>query len=880
SPSNPDMADNRSDQSSNISLNTFVEPTFSVASLLAGLTEGLIKEDKESGKAFNPDPFIATLEGAIEQLLPLQDQDVAQKERGYRTRIDDFKNGLNKVTHEFSGLNSKITEVGKTAIRIGEQLESIDRVRSRATEAHIILYYNEFARGETTRLEALRKEGKEGRAKVAVIARRLLTVSRDIEGVDGSEVTKATIEKYAERFEKDMLRLFEKAYLKGEPKAMAHCAQTLLEFNGGSSCIQIYVNQHDFFISRDRIEAVDYVAEAPMWESLADPNQAAPKTEASLPPCTQILGIRSLKKLRLSKSSFLIQSWLCKSSYKEFSLSHLEKLISAAQGSSTLALLRVLALARSSTAQLVNDIKAHDFFRSSSSISSSTSETYVLASRGGDDAEVETKASAGVIQTVHGALGISALSSMLDQQLDELFGQHLDNSRYVERECKSLTELYASYLLQFAKWHRATNVAKPTNTNTIFDRMVNQIASSATGPPGTTQTSGLKSLLKLSGISADDPAVPLTEERPASPELCESDGELDLDVAEKLLTWHAESVGRMIELSSPSEVPKNVFSLLKTLSESFCKAYIETALETSLAQFSSYDLKAEPSLKPMTVIRTADMAMHLWQRYVTTAIVPLAASSVNIRREMSIFNNQTLVRIENKINSVAQKALECALSWLNICLGKQKKLDFKPKNDELDFSRNQTEACFGCSEFLNITRTVVNQSLTGKNSEIFLSEVGVVFHRWASDLFSIIFAKKASVLITNLSMFIWESFLLEHLKKFPVSAMGGLMLTKDLALYQDTIAKFNIPGLNERYEMIRELGNIFVVQPSILKSYLGESAMLGRIDGKLLRPFFLMRADYGDHSKKFWDEIVGDSKHQELGGTQVDRGLWLGITGS
>jgi hypothetical protein len=102
-------------------------------------------------------------------------------------------------------------------------------------------------------------------------------------------------------------------------------------------------------------------------------------------------------------------------------------------------------------------------------------------------------------------------------------------------------------------------------------------------------------------------------------------------------------------------------------------------------------------------------------------------------------------------------------------------------------------------------------------------------------------------------------------------------------MYQDTIAKFNIPGLNERYEMIRELGNIFVVQPSILKSYLAESAMLGRIDGKLLKPFFLMRADYGDHSKKFWDELVGESKQQELGGgggAHVDRGLWLGITGS
>jgi hypothetical protein len=31
-----------------------------------------------------------------------------------------------------------------------------------------------------------------------------------------------------------------------------HCAQTLLDFNGGASCVQVYVNQHDFFINRVR----------------------------------------------------------------------------------------------------------------------------------------------------------------------------------------------------------------------------------------------------------------------------------------------------------------------------------------------------------------------------------------------------------------------------------------------------------------------------------------------------------------------------------------------------------------------------------------------------------------------------------------------------
>ena len=33
---------------------------------------------------------------------------------------------------------------------------------------------------------------------------------------------------------------------------LQHCAQTLLDFNGGASCVQVYVNQHDFFINRVR----------------------------------------------------------------------------------------------------------------------------------------------------------------------------------------------------------------------------------------------------------------------------------------------------------------------------------------------------------------------------------------------------------------------------------------------------------------------------------------------------------------------------------------------------------------------------------------------------------------------------------------------------
>src|ERR1700722_2610358 len=74
-----------------------------------------------------------------------------------------------------------------------------------------------------------------------------------------------------------MLYLFDRCYRKGDPKMMhvsqpllqiefldqtflfpillQHCAQTLLDFNGGASCVQVYVNQHDFFINNRVREA-------------------------------------------------------------------------------------------------------------------------------------------------------------------------------------------------------------------------------------------------------------------------------------------------------------------------------------------------------------------------------------------------------------------------------------------------------------------------------------------------------------------------------------------------------------------------------------------------------------------------------------------------
>lgn len=68
------------------------------------------------------------------------------------------------------------------------------------------------------------------------------------------------------------------------------------------------------------------------------------------------------------------------------------------------------------------------------------------------------------------------------------------------------------------------------------------------------------------------------------------------------------------------------------------------------------------------------------------------------------------------------------MTYLSVVLAKQKKGDFRPKNDELAFSRLNTEPCVLACEFLERVRDATTAALSGRNKEVFLTEVGVTFH--------------------------------------------------------------------------------------------------------------------------------------------------------
>jgi len=84
--------------------------------------------------------------------------------------------------------------------------------------------------------------------------------------------------------------------------------------------------------------------------------------------------------------------------------------------------------------------------------------------------------------------------------------------------------------------------------------------------------------------------------------------------------------------------------------------------------------------------------------------------------------------------------------------------------------------------------------------------------------------------------------------------------------------------------MLRQLGNLFVVQPEVLKSFMAES-YLGQIEPSLLRPYLAQRVDYPSFARRFAedegfgidrDAPVPSGSSSAARGTAVDRLSALG----
>lgn len=708
---------------------------------------------------------------------------------------------------------------GNVAVQIGERLEELDKQRRRALDASFLIQcWTEVSEaGQLTSLEEMirRRGGGKDMVRCAVIARQLMRMSqrldlnswaqtngsRKVNGISNGVVgykghnTREIIEKFSETLEKDLLKQFDDSYRRQNFDDMLECAKVLHDFNGGASVVALFVNQHQFFIDRSQLITEEVTTDNETWDRLADPDSEPPGVEPSLQSLIDEIRVVMQEESFIIKRAFpyyeVVLTKFIQRVFQQSIQQRLEMVLEKADTISSLAFLRSLHASRTYINNLIEDLKAHGL-------------------------------------TEHPEACSAQTATSLDQQLDELFVPYLVGNSYIDRERKSLEELYSSLLFKFTIFHSRRKKV-PTGFMASLAQQGNQLLSSAKDAyidrlDSSDLTPTQKAMmLRVAGVRE-------TENNKNEIEVVEDDGILSLSNAKRMLKWLAEGVRRALELGHGSETPKDVSALLNLLLVSMGQVYIETALDAAADQaITQESSKVEPDLAYLPSVRPAITITNIMSRFIDTVLIRLADANVTVRRSMELQTKTAVERIESKTNNVMRSTITVAVNWVIKLLTTQKKLDFRPKDSDLDpgrggsgyFEALATPTCITICNFLTRVANLSAMAIDGQNLEAFSCE-----------------------LVINVL-----DLLFEHYKKFQVNATGGLMVTKDMSKYVSTLKELSLTKeLESNVEILSDIGNLFIIGPEALRERarnIQPSGVGKKLQKADFRAFIMKRDDYG-----------------------------------
>lgn len=793
------------------SLETFSNKNFIVKDFVESLSDSAVPSRRRSGpghQAFDPKPLIRSFEGALSQLASLSESlehretelqtAVRRAEIEHDKTLDTLGRKLDQSIDAYErlegSLNAGATDGirgdladsgGNVAVQLGEKLEDLDKQRKRALDAQFLVqcWMEVSEQGELTSLEDVRRQGNgEGKVRCAIIARQLMKISQRLDpkswgqggnsrtngvtnGMSGYRGynTKELIEKFSETLEKDLLAQFDISYKKKNYDNMMECAKVLKDFNGGASVVALFVNQHEFFIDRNQLLTDEVTGDGETWDKLADPDADPPGVEPSLQSLVDGAKVTMQDESFIIKRAFpyyeIVLGKFIQRLFQQSIQQRLEMVLEKADTISSLAFLRSLHASRAYINSLIEDLKNHGL-------------------------------------TEHPDPCSAATTQVLEVQVDELFIPYLVGSAYIDRERRSLEELYSSLLFKFTIYHSRRKKAA-TGFMASLAQQGTQLLSSAKDAyidrlDSSDLTPTQKSMmLKVAGLKS--------HENKNEIEVSEEDGSLSIPYAKRMLKWLAEGVRRALELSASTDTPKDVSVLLNTLLSNMAQVYVDTALDAAYSQaLYQENSKTEPDLAYLPSLRPAITITNLMNRFITTVLIRLAESNTIVRREMEGKTKDVVRGIEDKASSVIQKTIDVVVAWVSRCLNGQRKTDFRPRDQDLDPGRGQvsyleqlqTPTCEAICLYLSKVNAVAQNALDGQNLETFVSELALCI----------------------------RDLIFEHFKKFQVNATGGLMVTKDMSKYVSTLKDWPLrKDVEGSIDILSDIGSLFIIGSEALK---------------------------------------------------------------
>lgn len=920
-------------------------------------------QNDDNLEQLDPKPFIRTFESVLTELKSLkkknQDEvtsletDVIEYELYHSKKIINLSNQIQTINGKFNGLEEVISDVGSIINPLGEKLQIATNLKEKNMEIIFLTKcYNEFYKYNQSKLLVDLQHSKKSADKknCGKYISKLLQLANKLanDKNDGNETSivlannnnksiltkKQHFEKvyqeiltFSQNFENNLIKDFNKAYQKENLLKMKECFDILIDFNENSTEIfDTYLDKIEFLNVASPEE--DYLINSneflnenhQFWKTLSDPvihynyeqlTGKLPELESLFDKLKNLIVNQfNLIKIIFNKSKlyFLkIFDMFLKKIFQKKLNNIIVNLLNYAQSLNNLSYVRLLHLLYVTTTNYTNDIKEYFtdnhskvYLEDSLIKRSAGSSTDVLNGSGGDSSDANSSKNIA-----------EDLNYLVYTSFNELFAQSLTEKNYIEKEKKSLEEIYTKINSNFEQKHarifkdkalavRLTTTDSIKESQLLLSPLSSPNLSSSTNPTGGSTATGSKSghnLLeknkliqlrsymksKLERTSSNSSKFSsLNDSLLLSPKLDQMNGifsemrddsdysddlgggtgdEADLDGGvgtngdlpgdndikfakiDFMIQNSVESLSRISDLK-PLNIPEYALEILRILIFGV-GGYLEFGFELSYYRLIHLDFKKNELLNfnYLRIINKANRILKLLTDFIKLIILPLSINSSSIKKKIINLTNGYLTTCELSLNIILRDSVELVLNKIQIYLDKQKKKDFYVTNkkfsnmgtsafdsinsnfngndDDLmrsEFNNEDTETCQDVIKFLNnlyADQLVPKHLLTGLNLKNFMAEIGI-----------------------NLL-----SLLVSHFKKFQINEIGGIILTKDIISYQSLVDSWKIEELSEKFSILRELANLFTVQPNYINSLIKEGQLIN-LNPDVIQQYIGKRSDY------------------------------------
>ncbi|XP_014624483.1 exocyst complex component SEC10b [Glycine max] len=138
-----------------------------------------------------------------------------------------------------------------------------------------------------------------------------------------------------------------------------------------------------------------------------------------------------------------------------------------------------------------------------------------------------------------------------------------------------------------------------------------------------------------------------------------------------------------------------------------------------------------------------------------------------------------------------QQCIETVMAEVERLLSaEQKATDYRSPDDGMAPDHRATSACTRVVAYLSRVLESAFTALEGLNKQAFLTELGNRLHK----------------------------VLLNHWQKYTFNPSGGLRLKRDITEYGEFLRSFNAPSVDEKFELLGIMANVFIVAPESLST--------------------------------------------------------------